>query len=62
MIDNFQPRAQTAVHLVASRQTGTATAILRALLTISGRDIRVTKDSVSFKLNFIFLSIEIEMF
>ncbi|CAB0010020.1 unnamed protein product [Nesidiocoris tenuis] len=39
------PKSQTAVHLVASRQTGTATSILRALLASAGRDIRTSKDS-----------------
>ncbi|XP_028981974.1 serine/threonine-protein phosphatase 6 regulatory ankyrin repeat subunit A [Diachasma alloeum] len=38
------PRQQTAVHLVASRQTGTATSILRALLAAAGRDIRLIVD------------------
>ncbi|CAH1122114.1 unnamed protein product [Ceutorhynchus assimilis] len=37
-------RNQTAVHLVASRQTGTATAILRALLLAAGKDIRLKTD------------------
>ncbi|KAJ8969600.1 hypothetical protein NQ317_011314, partial [Molorchus minor] len=37
-------RTQTAVHLVASRQTGTATAILRALLQAAGKDIRLKSD------------------
>ncbi|KAJ8936152.1 hypothetical protein NQ318_010563 [Aromia moschata] len=37
-------RNQTAVHLVASRQTGTATAILRALLQAAGKDIRLKPD------------------
>ncbi|CAH1993637.1 unnamed protein product [Acanthoscelides obtectus] len=37
-------RNQTAVHLVASRQTGTATAILRALLQAAGKDIRLKAD------------------
>ncbi|XP_048522674.1 serine/threonine-protein phosphatase 6 regulatory ankyrin repeat subunit A [Dendroctonus ponderosae] len=37
-------RNQTAVHLVASRQTGTATAILRALLQAAGKDIRLKVD------------------
>ncbi|KAL1490865.1 hypothetical protein ABEB36_011550 [Hypothenemus hampei] len=37
-------RNQTAVHLVASRQTGTATAILRALLQSAGKDIRLKVD------------------
>ncbi|PBC29986.1 Ankyrin-1 [Apis cerana cerana] len=38
------PRQQTAIHLVASRQTGTATSILRALLAAAGRDIRLKVD------------------
>ncbi|XP_076239069.1 no mechanoreceptor potential C isoform X1 [Calliopsis andreniformis] len=38
------PKQQTAVHLVASRQTGTATSILRALLAAAGRDIRLKVD------------------
>lgn len=42
-----QSRQQTAVHLVASRQTGTATSILRALLTAAGKDIRLRADGVS---------------
>ncbi|XP_023027024.1 uncharacterized protein [Leptinotarsa decemlineata] len=37
-------RTQTAVHLVASRQTGTATSILRALLQAAGKDIRLKTD------------------
>ncbi|KAF5306177.1 hypothetical protein FQR65_LT07453 [Abscondita terminalis] len=37
-------RQQTAVHIVASRQTGTATAILRALLAAAGKDIRLKPD------------------
>nr|XP_050865797.1 serine/threonine-protein phosphatase 6 regulatory ankyrin repeat subunit A-like isoform X1 [Vespula vulgaris] len=37
-------RQQTAVHLVASRQTGTATSILRALLAAAGKDIRLKVD------------------
>ncbi|XP_047997219.1 serine/threonine-protein phosphatase 6 regulatory ankyrin repeat subunit B isoform X2 [Leguminivora glycinivorella] len=40
-------RQQTAVHLVASRQTGTATSILRALLTAAGKDIRLRADGAS---------------
>uniref|UniRef100_A0A1S4GZD0 ANK_REP_REGION domain-containing protein n=2 Tax=gambiae species complex TaxID=44542 RepID=A0A1S4GZD0_ANOGA len=40
-------RQQTAVHLVASRQTGTATAILRALLTAAGKDIRTKTDGLT---------------
>lgn len=43
----LQSRQQTAVHLVASRQTGTATAILRALLAAAGKDIRLKPDGVS---------------
>ncbi|KAF5298214.1 hypothetical protein FQA39_LY02638 [Lamprigera yunnana] len=38
------PRQQTAVHIVASRQTGTATAILRALLASAGKEIRLKPD------------------
>lgn len=45
--DCFQSRAQTAVHLVSSRQTGTATNILRALLAAAGKDIRIKADGVS---------------
>uniref|UniRef100_A0A182NT93 Uncharacterized protein n=1 Tax=Anopheles dirus TaxID=7168 RepID=A0A182NT93_9DIPT len=45
--DQAGSRQQTAVHLVASRQTGTATAILRALLTAAGKDIRTKTDGVS---------------
>ncbi|KAK3920064.1 Caskin-2, partial [Frankliniella fusca] len=41
------PRSQTAVHLVASRQTGTATSILRVLLNAAGKDIRLRPDGVS---------------
>ncbi|KAL5278770.1 hypothetical protein ACFFRR_003410 [Megaselia abdita] len=37
-------RAQTAVHLVASRQTGTATSILRAILAAAGKEIRLKAD------------------
>lgn len=47
MYFDFQSRQQTAVHLVASRQTGTATAILRALLAAAGKDIRLKQDGVS---------------
>ncbi|KAL1139667.1 hypothetical protein AAG570_006645 [Ranatra chinensis] len=46
-VDVYAPggsKLQTAVHLVASRQTGTATSILRALLANAGRDIRTIKD------------------
>ena len=49
----FQSRQQTAVHLVASRQTGTATAILRALLAAAGKDIRLKPDGVSPSLYFV---------
>ncbi|KAL3269656.1 hypothetical protein HHI36_008719 [Cryptolaemus montrouzieri] len=35
---------QTAVHIVASRQTGTATAILRILLAAAEKDIRLKTD------------------
>ncbi|CAD6208853.1 GSCOCG00010682001-RA-CDS, partial [Cotesia congregata] len=42
--NNLIPRQQTAVHLVASRQTGTATSILRALLNAAGREIRLSID------------------
>ncbi|KAK0166183.1 hypothetical protein PV328_004625 [Microctonus aethiopoides] len=41
------PKQQTAVHLVASRQTGTATSILRALLNAAGRDIRLIVDGLN---------------
>lgn len=44
---SLQSRSQTAVHLVSSRQTGTATNILRALLAAAGKDIRVKADGVS---------------
>lgn len=45
------------MHLVASRQTGTATAILRTLLAAAGKDIRLKTDAVSiFKKNrFLFI-------
>ncbi|XP_050428286.1 serine/threonine-protein phosphatase 6 regulatory ankyrin repeat subunit A isoform X2 [Adelges cooleyi] len=38
------PKQQTAVHMVASRQTGTATSILRVLLASCGKDIRTIAD------------------
>ncbi|XP_027850754.2 serine/threonine-protein phosphatase 6 regulatory ankyrin repeat subunit A isoform X2 [Aphis gossypii] len=38
------PKQQTAVHMVASRQTGTATSILRVLLGSCGKDIRTIAD------------------
>lgn len=44
---SLQPKQQTAVHLVALRQTGTATSILRALLAAAGKEIRVKPDIVS---------------
>lgn len=43
----FQAKLQSPVHLVASRQTGTATSILRVLLNVAGKDIRVKPDGVS---------------
>lgn len=44
------------MHLVASRQTGTATAILRTLLAAAGKDIRLKTDAVSiFKKKTVFL-------
>ncbi|KAJ4447022.1 hypothetical protein ANN_09010 [Periplaneta americana] len=43
------PRMQTAVHLVASRQTGTATSILRLLLNTAGKEIRLKPDSAFHK-------------
>lgn len=45
--DFSQPKLQSAVHLVASRQTGTATSILRVLLNIGGKEIRLKPDGVS---------------
>lgn len=42
-----QTRSQTAAHLVASRQTGTATSILKTILATAGKDIRVKADNVS---------------
>lgn len=35
------------MHLVASRQTGTATNILRTLLAAAGKEIRLKTDGVS---------------
>lgn len=52
----FKSRNQTAVHIVASRQTGTATAILRALLQAAGKDIRLKADGVSFCYDFVRVS------
>lgn len=43
----MQSRSQTAAHLVASRQTGTATSILKTILATAGKDIRVKADNVS---------------
>lgn len=43
-----QSRSQTAAHLVASRQTGTATSILKTILATAGKDIRTKADNVSF--------------
>lgn len=40
-------KQQTAVHIVASRQTATATSILRVLLAAAGKDIRLKADGVS---------------
>ncbi|CAH0387234.1 unnamed protein product [Bemisia tabaci] len=37
-------KQQTAVHLVACRQTGTATSILRILLAAAGKEIRLKSD------------------
>lgn len=42
-----QPKQQTAIHIVASRQTATATSILRVLLAAAGKDIRLKADGVS---------------
>lgn len=39
---------QTAVHMVATRQTGTATSILRVLLNAAGKEIRLRPDGVSY--------------
>ncbi|KAG5674416.1 hypothetical protein PVAND_004389 [Polypedilum vanderplanki] len=38
-------RQQTAAHLVSSRQTGTATGILKTILATAGKDIRVKADN-----------------
>ncbi|KAL7045286.1 hypothetical protein ACKWTF_002184 [Chironomus riparius] len=38
-------RSQTAAHLVASRQTGTATSILKTILAAAGKDIRTKADN-----------------
>lgn len=35
------------MHIVCSRQTATATSILKALLTAAGKDIRLKADGVS---------------
>lgn len=47
LIFYLQPKQQTAVHIVASRQTATATSILRVLLAAAGKDIRLKADGVS---------------
>lgn len=52
-----QSRQQTPVHIVCSRQTATATSILRALLAAAGKDIRTKADGVSFNFS-AFLHIE----
>lgn len=46
------------MHIVASRQTATATSILRVLLTASGKEIRLKQDNVSNKSLF---SVEVEL-
>lgn len=43
----LQPKQQTPVHIVSSRQTATATSILRILLQTAGKDIRLKTDAVS---------------
>lgn len=45
----LQPKQQTPVHIVASRQTATATSILRILLAAAGKDIRLKVDGVSIQ-------------
>lgn len=50
-IVTFQPKQQTAIHIVSSRQTATATSILRVLLASAGKDIRLNLDSVSRNAN-----------
>lgn len=47
---HLQPKQQTAIHIVASRQTATATSILRILLAAAGKDIRLKADGVSITL------------
>lgn len=42
----LQLKQQSAIHLVASRQTGTATSILRLLLNTAGKEIRLKPDGV----------------
>lgn len=42
-----QSKSLTAAHLVASRQTGTATSILKTILAVAGKDIRLKADNVS---------------
>lgn len=46
-----QPKQQTAVHMVTSRQTGTATSILRVLLASCGKDIRTIADGVILRIS-----------
>lgn len=47
-------KQQTAVHIVSSRQTATATSILRVLLAAAGKDIRLKTDGVSILFYFYF--------
>mgnify|MGYP002716495145 CR=1 FL=1 len=47
-------KEQTAVHMVATRQTGTATSILRILLNAAGKEIRLRTDGVNFLFIFFF--------
>lgn len=42
----FKSKKQTAVHMVAKRQTGTATSILRVLIGYCGKDMRFIADGV----------------
>ncbi|KAK6640210.1 hypothetical protein RUM44_011896 [Polyplax serrata] len=48
-------KEQTAVHMVATRQTGTATSILRILLNAAGKEIRLRTDGVII---FLYLRLE----
>ena len=45
----FQPKNQTAVHLVCSRSTSHSLKILRSLLSESPKDIRTKADQVGIK-------------